>query len=105
MCLVPTGYRRIAHVSGNAFGMEQPIPDSAGFELHAGGSGESKCLKTAKRSSKIAAFCMNGLGEAKTVFDRHTGALRQRLQRRVRRVAEEYNTAFVPMPYGIAIGD
>ena len=44
-------------------------------------------------------------GEQSRVLDRHAGALRQRLQRRMRGVAEQHHAALVPMPDRIAVAD
>jgi|SRR5215468_8730471 len=51
---IPIRYRCIADIPGNAFGVEQPIPDRAGFELDASCPGEPKRLESTERRSEIA---------------------------------------------------
>jgi hypothetical protein len=47
----------------------------------------------------------NAITQAEPVLNRHAGALRQRLQRRMRGVPQQDDTLLVPMPDRIAVAD
>jgi hypothetical protein len=102
--LVPRGDCRIAHIPGDAFGVIE-LPERPGFELHARGADEPRRRETREGGGKVALHRVDQFGEAQAILDRHACPLRQRLQRRMRGIADEHDAAFVPVPHRIAVAD
>ena len=62
-------------------------------------------LEAAEGGREVAAGGVDQLRQAEPVLDRHAGALRQRLQRRMRGIAEQHDAALRPVPHRIAVAD
>ena len=102
--LVPGGYRLVAHVPRNAFGVIE-VPERARLQLDPRRAQYPGSLEAAERARKVAAGRVDQLRQAEPVLDRHAGPLRQRLQRRMRGVAEQHDAPLRPVPHRIAVAD
>ncbi len=83
----------------------EAVPEIAGFVLHPRGAEIARTLIGAERRGEIAVVDVDKLGERDGILDRHAGALRQRLQGRMRGVAQQRDAALAPMPDRVAVGD
>src|SRR5262245_18632792 len=103
------GFRTLAQhlmedVPGNAVGVVD-VPDVTGLERHARRAQVARGHEATERLLEIARRSIDELGETHAILDRHARALRQRLQRGMRGVAEQHRPALVPMPDRVAVAD
>ena len=81
------------------------FPDVPGFESNPRCAHNAGVFEASEGCFMVAVRFGNAVRETASVFDRHAGALGQRLQGRVRRVPQQNHPSFVPMPDRVAVAD
>jgi hypothetical protein len=87
MRLVPTRDSRVTDIALNTLDVQKRVPHRARLKLRAGGAGEVNGFEAPERGGKIITSGGDRFSKEESVLDGHAGALRQRLQRRVRGVS------------------
>ena len=80
------------------------IPERPQLQLHPRRAQDARRLEAAEGCRKVAGGG-DQVAEAQPVLDRHAGALRQRLQRRMGGIADEDDAALRPVPHRVAVAD
>jgi len=96
---VQTRDSRVTDIALNTLDVQKRVPHRARLKLHAGGAGEANGFEAPERGGKIITSGGDRFGKEESVLDGHAGALRQRLQRRVRGVSQMSDPVLVPMPH------
>src|SRR5262249_44545264 len=81
------------------------VPDVARFECYAGCTPDTGVFVSSECCLEIAIRGRNAISQAKPILDRHAGALRQRLESRMRGVAQKHNATLMPMSDWITVAD
>src|ERR1700722_16692052 len=81
------------------------VPHVAGFDRHPRGAQRVRAFVAPEGCFVVAVRVSDAIREADSIFDRHAGALGQRLQGGMRGIAEQHDAPLMPMPDRVSVAD